>query len=92
MVGTVAAIPGIKKETMKQHNYNDIPGCVIIRRAHATGTMVAIFHNEQAGIKRKLPWSAKCMEHGRLYVCKTKTEALESMADVIEWCDKCAGL
>lgn len=62
------------------------------RRNRATGTLVAIYRIEEAGIPAEEPsdrWAAVCEDHGSFMVTTTRKDA-ETLATYPEWCAECA--
>lgn len=78
-----------RKQT-KIYNYDRIPGCLGIQKAHRILADVAMFHGEQAGIKTDegSPWVAKC-PHGTMIAMHTLPLLKWAASKPDSWCKEC---
>ena len=75
---------------MKIYNKHDRAGCVQLRRSRKTGTMIGVYHSEQAGLDPDGgAWSTICEKHGT--ICNHETLKLaKDHAPYVEWCEDCS--
>lgn len=74
-------------------------GCVALRRARSTGTLVALYRGEEAGLdtdEGESPWSTVCegpdgKSHGAVLIHGTRRAASEWLSHPEEWCPTCMG-
>lgn len=73
----------------KRYNAEGFAGCVQFRKVQRTGTMVGIYHAEQAGLcVEGGPWVTSC-EHGSL-INHNNLRLAKLFAPVPdEWCEEC---
>ncbi len=67
-------------------------GCVQLRRARATGTVVGVYDGKAAGFDHDdgaNPWSTVCETHGTIASHPTRALAVSHAADPEGWCEDC---
>jgi len=66
-------------------------GCVTLRRAYSTGTIVGLYRSLDAGLESdpEYPWSTICEEHGGVSHQATLALATESLRHPEKWCPDC---
>lgn len=64
-----------------------------VRFARSTGTLVAVYASDEAGIESDpdLPFTTVCEEHGRLVCHETLALAEHHATDPAGWCGVCNG-
>lgn len=75
---------------VKQYSRNGLKGCVQQFRARATGTLVGVYHAEQAGIAAEpgSPWVTVCEEHSTMVLHSSLAQA-RKVHDPKAFCDAC---
>lgn len=66
-------------------------GCVQLRYARSTGTLVGVYRADEAGMEDDpvWPWATTCEDHGNLVLHKTRALAISHAPDPQGWCDAC---
>lgn len=76
----------------KTYNHAGRAGCVQLRRAQQTSTMVGIYHAEQAGMDPDGgAWVTICEEHSTLCNHDSLSLARSASSDPLGWCEDCRG-
>lgn len=74
----------------KQYCAGGRSGCVEIRRSRVTGTLVGVYHAEQAHLDSDGgPWVTVCEEHGELVNHASLAAARWFRTDPREFCEGC---
>lgn len=78
---------------MKKYSHAGLAGCVQLRRARATKTLVGVYHGVQSGIDAEpsTPWVAVCEEHGSILSCESLKLAKSQAVEPEGWCSECRG-
>ena len=78
---------------MKRYSHAGLAGCVQLRRARETKTLVGVYHGIQSGMEASPtePWVAVCEEHGQILSCESLKLAKFQAADPKGWCSECRG-
>ena len=79
------------RRAAKEYNHKGYAGLVQQTRAQTTGTLVGLYHSEQAGLDHdpEYPWTTVCEDHG-LMVTHASLRAARAHAVVPhEWCELC---
>lgn len=68
-------------------------GCVQLRYAQQTGTLVGVYRSLEAGMESdpEGAWSSVCEEHHTLVCHPTRTLAVHHAVDPQGWCEECRG-
>lgn len=75
---------------VKQYNMAGRAGCLQLRKAQSTGTLVGIYNSDQAGLNTESgTWSVVCEEHGAILGCEKQGDARAQAADPQGWCEGC---
>jgi hypothetical protein len=74
---------------VRQYAHNGLAGCVTQRRCRATGSLVSVYRNDQAGHDCTEPWSAGCEAHGVVQAFDRLDLADGHARNPAEWCDGC---
>lgn len=75
---------------MASHNSHGLAGCVQRRRSRQTGTLVSIYHAEQADLDPESgPWITVCEVHANLCNHGTWRLARAHAAAPCGWCEDC---
>lgn len=76
---------------VKQYSFNDLAGCVEQRRSRETGTMVGLYHGDQAGMENdpEFPWLTVCEDHSTISVHASLSLAKRTLGFPTNWCDEC---
>jgi hypothetical protein len=75
-----------------EHAVDGRAGCVQLRRARSTGTLVGVYDGEQAGLDTDdgaSPWSTVCEEHSTCVSHRTLALARDHAAAPEGWCEDC---
>lgn len=74
---------------IRDYNYNNLRGCVIQRRNRITGTLISIYHTQQAGLDTSGgQWATVCEAHST--ICNHESLKLaRHQAGVPHWCEQC---
>lgn len=66
-------------------------GCVTLRRARSTGTLVGLYRSLEAGLESDpdYPWSTVCEDHGGIVCHATRALATQGLSHPEEWCHVC---
>lgn len=66
-------------------------GCVTLRRARSTGTLVGLYRSFKAGLEidPDYPWSTVCEDHGGIVCHRTRALAAQNLSHPEEWCPDC---
>ncbi len=66
-------------------------GCVLLRRARATGTLVGLYRSDEAGMESdpESPWATVCEQHHAIVCHATRANAVLAMPIPHDWCDDC---
>jgi hypothetical protein len=66
-------------------------GCIQLRRARSTGTLVGVYRAGEAGLEDEpgYPWATVCEEHATLIVHETRALAVSHAAAPEGWCEEC---
>ena len=74
----------------RRYALNGCAGLVEQRKNRKTGTLVGLYHAEQAGLDSdpEYPWATVCEEHGNLVVHPTLTFARAALS-YPDWCEDC---
>ncbi|MFO7894800.1 MAG: hypothetical protein R6U63_13780 [Longimicrobiales bacterium] len=78
--------------TSRNYQHAGRAGCVQLRKAHQTGTMIGVYRNDQAGLDDddgRLPWSTVCEDHGWIVSHPTLGQARRHAPDPLGWCEDC---
>jgi hypothetical protein len=75
---------------VKLYSYNGLKGCVQQFRARATGTLLGLYHAEQAGIAAEAgsPWATVCEEHSTMVLHSSLAQA-RKVHNPRAFCDAC---
>lgn len=75
---------------MKAYSYNGWAGCVELRRNRVTGTLVGVYHAEQARLCAEAgPWVTVCEDHGTTINHASLRAARHHAAAPHDWCETC---
>lgn len=76
---------------MKVYGFKGLAGCVKQSRSRKTGTLVGLYHAEQAGLDvgPDAPWATVCEAHGGIVGHSSAARAENSLPDPSGWCDAC---
>lgn len=74
---------------VRQYGHNGFAGCVTQRRCRATGSLVGVYRNDQAGLDAAEPWSAVCEDHGIAQAFDRLDLAQDHARNPAEWCAEC---
>lgn len=75
-----------------QTNWPNNAGLVYHHRARATGTVVSIYRNSEAGLDDdggEMPWSTVCEDHSGVTTHRTRALAHQWAPYPDEWCPDC---
>ncbi len=80
-----------RETTLKEYAFNGLAGCVEQKKARQTGTLVGVYHGEQAGMEAdpEAPWLTVCEAHSTMVSNRTVALARASAATPAEWCEHC---
>ena len=68
-------------------------GCLTLRRARATGTLVGLYRAAEAGMDPEAGrYATVCEDHGVVVNHETRRLAESSLAHPDEWCQGCGGV
>lgn len=81
----------MKSRTYEAHG---LAGCVQIKRARQTGTLIEVFHADQAQLRDdpdnpRTRWVCSCAVHGVLIYHRTLALARSHAARPKDWCEGC---
>lgn len=72
------------------YSHAGLAGCVQRHRARQTGTLVGVYHAEQAGLDPDGgPWVTVCEDHGSVINHETLAQAKSHATDPEGWCEDC---
>lgn len=68
-------------------------GCLALRRARSTGTVVGLYKGAEADLDDDdgLPYATVCEDHAGIVCHATLTEARGWLSHPEEWCPRCQG-
>lgn len=75
----------------RKHGVHGNAGCIQMRRARSTGTMVGVYDSLQAGMETdpSAAWMTVCEEHSSCVGHRTRKLALSHAAEPEGWCEDC---
>lgn len=77
---------------MKVYAFNGLAGCVVQRKARSTGTLVGLYHGEQAELDTDGgAWSTVCEVHSTVISHETRKMAESHLSSPQDWCEDCGG-
>lgn len=79
------------RRATKEYNFKGLAGCVGQAKSRVTGTLVGLYHADQAGLEDdpSTPWATVCEEHHSIVCHPTLATAKEHASDPTGWCDAC---
>lgn len=79
-----------RRREPKRYAANGLAGCVEQRRVRQTGTLVGVYHAEQAGLDPTAgAWATSCEAHGSILAHASLNLARSHAADPCGWCEQC---
>lgn len=67
-------------------------GCVQLRYARSTGSLVGVYRADEAGMEDdpEWPWATVCEDHGNLVCHASRSRAIDHAPAPEGWCEECS--
>lgn len=79
------------RKATKEYGFEGFAGCVTQSRSRVTGTLVGLYHSEQAGIESDpaTPWAVVCEKHATCVCVETLSVGYATLPNPCNFCDQC---